>query len=218
MVELAIYAFVAAFIFFRLYGSLGKASSVSFQSSCIQPENVSGELSESGANSESPDVPIDSVVEGEPAGQVSSMLAAIKERCKDFSIRHFMEGSAAAFELIVKALNEGNTGLLSSLLNKSMYGSFVKEVERRKDAGRVHEDVVVAITSQKITAAGLVGDLATITVRFITEQINVVRDAAGEIVEGSVSKINVIEDTWKFEKDITVAARRWYLASTAVSS
>ncbi|MGN7679049.1 MAG: Tim44/TimA family putative adaptor protein [Anaplasma sp.] len=218
MVELAIYAFVAAFIFFRLYSSLGKASSVSFQSSCIQPENIGDELAESDANSESPDVPIDSVIEGEFVGQASSILAAIKERCRDFSIRHFMEGSAAAFELIVKALNEGNTGLLSSLLNSRMYESFVKEIERRKDAGHVHEDVVVAITSQKITAAELVGNLATITVRFITEQINVVRNTAGEIVEGSVSKINVIEDTWKFEKDVTATARRWYLASTAASS
>ncbi|ACZ49618.1 Tim44-like domain containing protein [Anaplasma centrale str. Israel] len=216
MVELAIYAFVAAFIFFRLYGSLGKASSVNFQPSAIYPGQVSGEQAASDGSVKPQDIPVDSVVaDSAPVDQISSVFEAIKARNKDFSVKHFIEGSAAAFEAIVSALNQGNTELLSSLLNRHMYNSFVKEVERRRDAGRVHEDVVVSITSQKVTNAELEGNFATITVQFVTEQINVVRDVEGQVVDGSTSKVNVIEDTWKFERDVTAAGRRWYLASTS---
>ncbi|MCU7611752.1 Tim44/TimA family putative adaptor protein [Anaplasma capra] len=216
MVELAIYAFVAAFIFFRLYSSLGKASSVSLQPSAIYPEQVVDEQSASDGSIASQDTLVSSVVEeSEHSDQVLGTLGTIKERSRDFSVKHFMEGSAAAFEAIVKALNKGNAELLSSLLNKSMYSSFVREMERRKSAGRVHEDVVVSVTSQKITNAELKGNLAAITVRFLTEQINVIRDTEGNVVDGSVSKISVIEDTWRFERDITTAGRKWYLASTS---
>ena len=216
MVELAIYAFVAAFIFFRLYGSLGRASSVNFQPSAIYPEQAGGEQAASDGSVNPHDIPVSAVVaDCAPVEQISGVFETIKERNKGFSVKHFIEGSAAAFESIVKALNQGNAGFLSSLLSKDMYDSFVREMERRQNAGHTHEDVVVSIVSQKVTSAELRGNSAAITVQFITEQINVVRDAEGQVVHGSTSKVNVIEDTWKFERDITTAGRRWYLTSTS---
>ncbi|WP_447581837.1 Tim44/TimA family putative adaptor protein [Anaplasma marginale] len=216
MVELAIYAFVAAFIFFRLYGSLGKASSVNFQPSAIYPEQTGGDQAASDGSVNPQDIPVSSVVaDCASVEQISSVFEAIKERNKGFSVKHFIEGSAAAFEAIVKALSQGNAEFLSSLLSKDMHDSFVREIERRKSAGHTHEDVVVSIVSQKVTSAELKGNSAAITVQFVTEQINVVRDAGGQVVDGSTSKVNTIEDTWKFARDITTSGRRWYLTSTS---
>ncbi|KJV64785.1 tim44-like domain protein [Anaplasma phagocytophilum str. ApMUC09] len=214
MVELAIYAFVAAFIFFRLYSSLGRASSINFQGACATPEKPGDDRVALDAKNDQQDIPLTSVTEEEHFEEVSPGIEVMRARSIDFSLRNFMAGSAAAFEVIMKALNRGDTELLSSLLSDDIYKSFEKEIMRRNSEGHIHEDVVVSIVSQKITAAKVIGDVAAITVKFLTEQINVVRNAAGDVIAGSTSKINVVEDFWTFEKNANSPSRKWYLSAT----
>ena len=214
MVELAIYAFVAAFIFFRLYSSLGRASSVSFQSGCSGPEGADNGRVVCDSQSESPDLSLDTVTDAEHSASVAPAIAQIHAKNAEFSLKSFMSGSAAAFELIMKALSGGDTELLSSLLTDDMYKSFEKEIERRRNEKRFHEDVVVSVLSQKIRAAKVEGDKAYITVKFLTEQINVIRDEDGNVTDGSTSSMNVVEDFWTFERDVNTPGKKWYLSST----
>ena len=214
MVELAIYAFVAAFIFFRLYSSLGRASSVSFQSGCSGPGGADDGRVVCDPQGDSPDVSLDTVTDAEHSASVAPAIAQIHARNSEFTLRNFMSGSAAAFELIMKALSKGDTELLATLLTDDMYKSFEKEIEQRRSEKRFHEDVVVSILSQKIHAARVEGDTAYIKVKFLTEQINVIRDGDGNVTDGSTSNINVVEDFWTFERDVIAPGRKWYLSST----
>ncbi|MFV9839000.1 MAG: Tim44/TimA family putative adaptor protein [Aaplasma endosymbiont of Hyalomma asiaticum] len=214
MVELAIYAFVAAFIFFRLYSSLGRASSISFQSSCVTPEEQSdGAVFD--AQHEPLDLCVDSVAEAGRVDCVAPGIESMRELNAEFSLRRFMSGSSAAFEVIMKALNAGDTEVLRSLLTDGMYESFNEEIARRKSMGRVHDDVVVSIMSQKIFSAVVKDGVASITVKFITEQINIIRDLSSNIIDGDASKMNTVEDIWTFEKDARSPSHKWYLAATS---
>ncbi|MDB1135569.1 Tim44/TimA family putative adaptor protein [Candidatus Anaplasma sp. TIGMIC] len=214
MVELAIYAFVAAFIFFRLYSSLGKASSINFHGGCATQEGPGDGRIPLDSQHESQDPELDTIVEPEFLESVTEGIEEVRSRDPSFSLQHFMSGSAAAFELIMKALGQGDVKVLSSLLSDSMYKSFEAEIQRRSSGGHVHEDVVVSVLSQRIEAAKVVKDIAYITVKFRTEQMNIVRDSSGTVVDGSVSKINVVEDLWTFEKDADSPSRKWYLSAT----
>ncbi|MDD9362953.1 MAG: TIM44-like domain-containing protein [Anaplasma sp.] len=40
------------------------------------------------------------------------------------------------------------------------------------------------------------------------------RNAAGDVIAGSTSKINVVEDFWTFEKNANSSSRKWYLSAT----
>ena len=207
MVELAIYAFLAAFIFFRLYNSLGKTSG-------LQTSNHSQTISivmEDIQEYDDTDIDIESVME---ACSENDKLAInhIKKKDKEFLLKHFMDGSVKAFEIIIKAFNEGNAHILSMLLDTNLYNSFVKEIENRKALGQTYKDIIVSITSHKITKLDLSGNIAYITVKFITEQINFVKDNDDNILQGSTSKINKIEDIWTFRKDITLSNKKWYLS------
>ena len=213
MVELAIYAFVAAFIFFRLYSSLGRASNISFQSGCINPEGHS-DKTVFDAQCEPADLCVDSVAEEGDVACVTSGIESMRELNQEFSLRRFMSGSSAAFEIIMKALSKGDLETLKPLLTSGMYESFEKEIARRKSLGHVHDDVVVSIISQKISAASVKDGVASITVKFITEQINIIRDASSNVIEGDAAKMNTVEDIWTFEKDARTPSHRWYLAAT----
>ncbi|MGN7618715.1 MAG: Tim44/TimA family putative adaptor protein [Ehrlichia sp.] len=207
MVELAIYAFLAAFIFFRLYNSFGKTSELQ-PSNHVQPISVAVEDNTQGHD----DNDIESIIENCSKDEIS-IINYIKKKDKEFSLKHFMNGSMKAFEIIIKAFNEGNTRTLSMLLDKNLYNSFLEGIENRKTLGQYHEDIIVSITHHKITKLELSGNTAYITVKFISEQINFVKDNNGNIVHGSTSKINKIEDTWTFRRDITVVNKKWYLST-----
>ena len=142
-----------------------------------------------------------------------SSINTIKRKDRD-SLKHFMDGSMKAFDIIIKAFNEGNTQILLSLLDKDLYNSFLEEIEHRKKLGQVYEDVIVSIVYHKIIKLNLSGNIAYITVKFITEQINLVKDQEGNILQGNTSKINKIEDIWTFKKDMSlITSKKWYLTS-----
>ncbi|ABD45207.1 tim44-like domain protein [Ehrlichia chaffeensis str. Heartland] len=208
MVELAIYAFLAAFIFFRLYHSLGKTSGLQSNS---HSQTISI-IMEDTQEHDTADIDIDSVMEICNEND-KSIINHIKKKDKEFSLRHFMDGSIKAFEIIIKAFNEGNIHILSMLLDTNLYNSFVEEIENRKALGQLYEDIIVSITSHKITKLSLSGNIAYITVKFISEQINFVKDKDDNILQGSTSKINKIEDTWTFRKDTTLSNKKWYLST-----
>ena len=56
--------------------------------------------------------------------------------------------------------------------------------------------------------------MAKIVVKFVTEQINLLKNSAGEIVEGDENFVQKITDVWTFEKDINSASKIWLLVST----
>ncbi|AAZ68809.1 Tim44/TimA family putative adaptor protein [Ehrlichia canis] len=206
MVELAIYALLAAFIFFRLYNSLGKTSG-------LQPNNHSQAISivvEDTQEYDDAEIEIESVMDTCNKDE-KSIINQIKKKDKEFSLKHFMDGSIKAFEIIIKAFNEGNVHILSMLLDTNLYNSFSEEIENRKKLNHVYEDIIVSVTSHKIIKLDLSGNIAYITVKFITEQINFVKDKDDNVIQGSTSKINKIEDVWTFRKDITLSNKKWYL-------
>ena len=212
MVELAIYAFLAAFIFFRLYNSLGKTSEIK-PTNHSQPISIVVEDNIQGYDDNDTD-DVESMIENCNEDDIST-INYIKKKDREFSLKHFMDGSIKAFEIIIKAFNEGNTNILSLLLDNNLYNSFLEEIETRKRLGQYYEDIIVSITYHKVTKLKLLENIAYITVKFITEQINFVKDNNGNIINGSTSKINKIEDTWTFRKDITLLTnKKWYLTST----
>ena len=57
-------------------------------------------------------------------------------------------------------------------------------------------------------------DLAEITVRFVGELTSVVRNAEGEIIEGSASEIKRQRDIWTFARHMGAGDPNWQLVAT----
>jgi predicted lipid-binding transport protein (Tim44 family) len=55
---------------------------------------------------------------------------------------------------------------------------------------------------------------AVVSVEFVTEQVNVVRDADDKVVDGDPNGIVTLTDVWTFSRDVRAADPNWKLMVT----
>lgn len=202
MIELVIYALLAAFIFSRLYNSLGRSANLNLKN-LISVLDVSRSREDVVEN-------IEGYIDSNDENSIKATYEQVLKKNKDFSISHFIEGSNIAFELIIKYFNQGNLSQLKSLLDKDLYNNFVEKIKHRKE---VYESIIVSVVSQKILEIKLVKNVVFIAVYFLSEQINFVKNNKGDIISGSTSTINKVEDVWQFKKNVNSSDPSWLLVS-----
>jgi predicted lipid-binding transport protein (Tim44 family) len=156
------------------------------------------------------------VATGEPG--VRGGVAAIRRADPSFEVEPFVQGARAAFALIVEAFAKGDKRALRPLLADEVYAQFASAIDAREQAGRALSTELVATREAEVTEAALVGSRARVTVRFTSEQINVTRDAKGEVVEGDPRQIETVVDLWTFERDTRSRDPNWQLVETGAPS
>lgn len=132
----------------------------------------------------------------------------------DFSPEEFMTGAKIAFEMVIKAFNERDHDMLKMLLSSDVYENFNEAIDAQKQQDVTHQTTLVAINKADIQQATLDGKKARITVKFDSEQIHIVRDAKGAISQGNPSDIDVMDDEWIFERDLTSSSPNWMVVET----
>ncbi len=152
-----------------------------------------------------------------PAGGGSSVdlgLAQISIADPEFNRRGFLYGAQAAFEMIVEAFARADSATLRPLLADDVYDQFVEAIRERLGKKQNLETTLVGIRGTDILEATLEGRTAKITVKFVTEQINVTRDADGAIVAGDETKVAPVTDIWMFSRNTRSRDPNWLLAET----
>ncbi len=138
----------------------------------------------------------------------------IKSVDKGFSPTAFLEGAKVAFEMLVKAFSEGDKETLKNLLSRNVYKTFTAELEKLAELKQKYEATLVSILSSDITDARVSGSKAQLEVEFKSEQVNLVKDADGKVVDGDPSFIEEIIDKWVFERDLKSSNPNWVVAAT----
>ena len=100
------------------------------------------------------------------------------------------------------------------LLSDAMYKSFDLSLTDAEKAGRKAETTLVAITKAEFNAAKLVGNVATITVDFLSEQVHLIRNPQGVILEGNPSLHEPVEDRWVFSRNLANTDPNWKIIET----
>lgn len=145
---------------------------------------------------------------------VAAGLTQIQLADRAFTPNEFIAGASAAFEMVVEAFAKGDTGALRNLLNDEVLENFASAIEERKSAGRTLETTLVGIKNTDIIDARLDGRVAFITVKFVSDQINVTRDADGKVVEGSPGSVATVTDIWTFARNTRARDPNWTLVET----
>jgi predicted lipid-binding transport protein (Tim44 family) len=60
----------------------------------------------------------------------------------------------------------------------------------------------------------MAGRMAEVTVKFVTEQVNVLRDADGKPVDGEAAAVQKLTDLWTFARDTRSESPDWMLVRT----
>lgn len=147
-------------------------------------------------------------------GRIDAGIADIGAADAQFELFQFMQGARAAFEMIVVAYSKGDLEVLQPLLSPKLFADFKAGIEARNAQGHTSEVQVRAIKAARIIEAHLGGTMAYVTVDFDVEETHVVRDAEGNIVEGSPERVFSVEDIWTFTRDVRAQDPNWLLIET----
>lgn len=132
-----------------------------------------------------------------------------------FNREKFLTGAERAFEIIISAFSKGDVETLEMLVSKSLLKKFQEIIEKRKAEGITSETDFIGFDDVEITNAKISkSDVAKITVRFVSEQVNILKNKDGEVIEGDENFIQNITDSWTFERALTSTNPNWLLVST----
>lgn len=154
----------------------------------------------------------------EPAGDGGAPeegLAAVCAADQSFDPDEFLAGARAAFDMILGAFAAGDRRTLKNLLSAEVFADFERALSERERAGRAVEHTMVGVNSAEIVEASVKGREASVTVKFVSEQINVTRSEDGGVVEGDPEKIIKAADYWTFARNVRARDPNWSLIATA---
>jgi predicted lipid-binding transport protein (Tim44 family) len=144
----------------------------------------------------------------------SAGVAAIRAADPGFDPMGFAGGARAAFTTIVEAFAKGDAGPLRQLLDPQTFASFESAIRGRTERREKAETTLIGFEASDIATAGMQGSLAEVTVRFVSEQINVVRNAEGQIADGNPNEVQKVVDLWTFRRDTKSGDPNWLLIKT----
>lgn len=137
----------------------------------------------------------------------------IKNADRSFDAENFAEGARMAFGMILDAFAKGDRESLRGLLADDVYESFSSVISEREANDQVMDAEILDMSRCSLEEATLTGSLAQITVQFVTEQRNTLRDADGNAIDGE-GEVEEIVDFWTFERDISSDDPNWRLTET----
>jgi predicted lipid-binding transport protein (Tim44 family) len=141
-------------------------------------------------------------------------VAAIRAADPSFEPIGFTGGGRAAFTAIVEAFAKGDTAALRPLLDGPTFSSFEAAIRGRVERKEKAETTLIGFEASDVAAAELQGTNASVTVRFVSEQINVLRNADGQIIDGNPNEVQKVIDLWTFRRDTKSSDPNWLLVKT----
>jgi predicted lipid-binding transport protein (Tim44 family) len=155
------------------------------------------------------------LVTATPADAVAAGLERIRGADPGFDAAQFLEGARVAFEMIVSAFAAGDKSRLRPLLSDDVYKPFSTAIDERSAAGESLETRILQLKALDVVEAGLAGRIARVTVKLVSDQINVLRAHDGSIVDGDPDHAIEKTDFWSFARDNRSTDPNWALVATA---
>jgi predicted lipid-binding transport protein (Tim44 family) len=216
VIQLLVLAGIAVFLILRLRSVLGTREG--FEKPRVPDANGPAAPERRGPRLEvvagGPDTDItDHVAEDSPAADA---LARMKRVEPDFGVGDFLHGARGAYEMILMSFERGDLTDVMPFLSKDVFEAFSEVIDQREQQGLTVEATFVGIRELALHEATFdrATDVGEVTVRFVGEMTSVVRDKAGEIVEGNPNEIKRQRDIWTFARKMGSDDPNWQLVAT----
>jgi predicted lipid-binding transport protein (Tim44 family) len=191
VLELIIFAALAAVVLYQLYSVLGRRVG-------RQPQDAAPASTPGVTLKQSPEAVEDAVT--------LSGLAAIKARDPSFDPEHFLGGARSAYETIVRAFAAGDRESLSKLLAPGVMADFEAAIAAREAEGRTEQVEFPNRPRADLEKTELIGDNARASVRFLAEFRTRSKGPEGEAVDDRRTA-----ELWTFERNLKSRNPNWTL-------
>ena len=194
VLELIIFAGLAVVVLYQLYTVLGRRVG-------RQPdEQAAAAAAVTGREPERIAEPADDGVE-------LTGLAAVKAIDPGFDLSRFLNGSKAAYEMIVKAFAEGDKTTLGNLLAPAVLMGFASAIDQRVTDGRTEVVEFTQAPRADLDRADVDDvDRARLTVRFLAEFRSRTKGPEGEGIDDRRTA-----ELWTFERRLKNRDPNWLL-------
>jgi predicted lipid-binding transport protein (Tim44 family) len=216
-IDILFFAMVAAFIALRLRSVLGRRTGHERRRTegygNVGNEGTSDNVVPIGDRG--PVQPeVDQAIAALTEGDVKHGLMRVREADPQFDLKEFLTGAGLAFEMIVDAYAAGDKAVLRPLLADQVFRGFARAIDERVAIEQSLDTQLLSVGQPEVIEADLVDSMARLTLRFQSEQVNVVRDRDGKIVEGDPQTAENVVDLWTFERDTVSGDPNWILIET----
>lgn len=131
-----------------------------------------------------------------------------------FDQAFFLTTTRNNFEAIIQGFVKGDLNLLKQSLTPALYSTYAKAIEDRTAAKQQAELSFFRFIRGEIKEIAVKDFLGTVSINFVSEQSQVIKDTHGKILEGNPDILDEINEIWVFEKDLKSPGSNWMLART----
>ena len=133
---------------------------------------------------------------------------------KSFSPKRFLSGAKIAFQTIIQFYAKGEISKIKHLLSTNVFSIFSKEIKFRIRKKYILEHTLVSLKSAGIEKINIKSSIADIVVKFVSEQVNLLKNEKGKILKGNDEYIENHTNYWTFSKDLKSSNPNWTLVVT----
>jgi predicted lipid-binding transport protein (Tim44 family) len=211
-IDLILFGMIAAFLVLRLRSILGRRTGFERQAPPYQPPAGQSPAAPVIDGQAEPAAPAAARSVPDPTSAVGQTLGRMRSLDHGFDPGAFLDGAEKAFRIIVTAFAAGNRATLQGLLSEDTYRAFEQAIAAREAAGETQVSTIHAIHSAGIESAELRGPVASITVRFVSDQTSLTQNKDGNPIVGT-DAVTEITDLWTFERNLPTRDPVWRLVS-----
>lgn len=212
IVEIVILAMIAAFLGLRLYSVLGERAEHEEEAIPGRYDPADQQSAEQPHRAAAPVIELPRNPDLHPS--VDQGIRAIAAADRSFDLLTFLEGARAAYAMVLEAFWRGDRETLRELCDLDVFQSFAGAIDARAEAGQTLDNKLVRIEDVTVRDAVLEGRTARVTVLFVADIAAVTRDAAGNVVAGSLDDAIESRDIWTFKRNVDAAGPDWILDET----
>jgi predicted lipid-binding transport protein (Tim44 family) len=216
-IDIILFAMIAAFLILRLRSVLGRHKDdgrAAPRPAPVASDDKVVSLPDRSEPAHGPAPRFEADVPAAPAGPLDAALTQFRIADPTFDLGQFMKGARAAFEMILQAYGANDRKTLKQLLSNEVFAQFESAMRERETKGETLENTLIRIVSTDALGAEMEGNTAHVTVKIVSEQVNVTKNTAGEAVEGNANHIANVTDIWTFARDLRSRDPNWKLVGT----
>ena len=199
--DIIIFAIIAIFLVYRLKNILGQNSEGNEQNNHVDigKKEISNVVKLRHLNSDKTKTDNSSILKIDPT----------------FNEEEFLNGSQNFFYMVINSFVKGNLKDIVNYIDNKLIKSFQMVIDERLKEGESLKIEILKTKSIKIQDVKELKNFLRLSVLFETEQIKVLKDKKGKVIDGDPKKSILVKDLWTFEKEIKSKDVNWKLVETS---
>jgi len=132
-----------------------------------------------------------------------------------FDEKEFLKGAQNFFEMVIDCFVKGNLKDIIDFIDVKLVKNFQSVIDDRLAENETLKIDIIKMNSIQIKDVTKLKNFIRISVLFESEQVKVLKDKKGNIIDGDQKKSIIVRDLWTFERKIQTNNLNWKLVETS---